>query len=107
VWLIAGAELFALEAVIYLPEVFRGPPATRPYAISVTKDCLFAALTALAAADLARRARLLTLVIAGHVVIITLLALTLITGDTGFDLPSPALAGEADPRARYRRARGR
>ncbi len=90
VWLIAGAVLFALEAVIYLPEVFRGPAATRPYAInSVTKDCLFAALTALAAADLARRVRLITLVIAGHVVIITLLALTLITGDTGFAFPPP------------------
>ncbi len=89
-WLIAGAVLFTLEALIYVPEVFRGPAATRPYAInSVTKDFLFAALTGLAAADLARRARLITLVIAGHVVIIVLLALALLTGDTGFSFPPP------------------
>ena len=56
--LIFGAILFAIEAAIYVPEVFRGPAATRPFAInSVAKDVLFAALTAAAAADLARRVR--------------------------------------------------
>lgn|SRR5687768_1929724 len=68
--LLAGALLFAVEAAIYVPEVFGGPPDTRPFAInSVAKDVLFAALTALAAVNLRRLSRLIGLVILGHVVI--------------------------------------
>ena len=88
--LIAGAVLFALEAAIYVPDVFRGPAATRPYAInSVAKDVLFCVLTAAAAADLRRRGRLISLVILGHVVIVTLLLAAVLTGNTGFDFPPP------------------
>jgi hypothetical protein len=54
--LLAGALLFAVEAAIYVPEVFGGPPDTRPFGInSVAKDVLFAALTALAAVNLPHR----------------------------------------------------
>ena len=45
IWLIVGAILFAVEAMVYIPQVFQGPAATRPYAInSVVKDMLFCAL---------------------------------------------------------------
>src|ERR1700733_11611682 len=71
-----GAVLFAAEAAIYVPSVFQGPSTTRPFAInSVAKDVVFCAVTVAVAADLRRRARLLWLVIAGHLVIVSLLAL--------------------------------
>lgn len=91
VWaLSAGAVLFVLEAAIYVPEVFRGPAATRPYAInSVAKDVLFAVLAAAVAFDLHRRVRLLWLLILGHMVIVLLLALAIVTGDSGFAFPPP------------------
>lgn len=96
--LLAGALLFALEAAIYIPQVFIGPAATRPYAInSVTKDVLFAVLTGAAAGDLARRARLISAVIGGHVVIATLLLLAIVTGNTGFSFPPPRWAANLVP----------
>jgi choline dehydrogenase-like flavoprotein len=89
-WLWIAAVLFALEAAIYIPAVFGGPATTSPYAInSVAKDVVFAALTAAAAADLARRARLIWLVILGHVVIVVLLLVVILTGDTSFAFPPP------------------
>lgn len=90
IFLIAGAILFAVEAAIYVPEVFTGPAETRPFAInSVAKDVLFAALTAIAAVDLARFCRLVGLVIAGHVVIVALLAAALISGNSASTFPPP------------------
>ena len=86
----AAAVLFAIEAAIYVPEVFGGPPTTRPYAInSVAKDVLFCALTAVAAANLRRWSRLIAFVILGHVVIVVLLALALATGNSDFAFPPP------------------
>ncbi len=88
--LIAGAVLFLVEAAIYVPLVFTGPQATRPFAInSVAKDIVFAALTAAAAADLRRRVRLISLVVLGHAVIVLLLVLAIATGNTGFTFPPP------------------
>ena len=96
--LFAGAALFALEAAIYVPEVFRGPAETRPFAInSVAKDVLFAALTALAAANLRRLSRLIGLVIAGHVVILTLLGLLVVLGDSGTSFPPPRWLADIAP----------
>jgi hypothetical protein len=84
----AGAVLFAAEAAIYVPSVFGGPSTTRPFAInSVAKDVVFCGVTAAVAADLMRRARLLWLVIAGHLVIVSLLALSVIFGDTAMSFP--------------------
>lgn len=69
---------------------FGGPSTTRPFAInSVAKDVVFCAVTAAVAADLRRRARLLWLVIAGHLVIVSLLALSVIFGDTAMSFPPP------------------
>jgi hypothetical protein len=86
----AGAVVFAAEAAIYVPSVFGGPSTTRPFAInSVAKDVVFCAVTAAVAADLRRRARLLWLVIAGHLVIVSLLALSVIFGDTAMSFPPP------------------
>ncbi len=88
--LIAGAVLFVVEAAIYVPLVFTGPDATRPFAInSVAKDVVFAALTAAAAADLRRRVRLISLVVLGHAVIVLLLVLAIATGNTAFTFPPP------------------
>ncbi len=73
-----------------MPQIFIGPSATRPYAInSVVKDALFCALAFGAAIDLARRARLIALIVWGHVLIVLLLALALLTGDKAFDFPPP------------------
>jgi choline dehydrogenase-like flavoprotein len=95
---IAGAVSFFLEAVMYVPEVFNGPAATRPYAInSVAKDILFFALTAVAAADLRRWSRLIGFVILGHVVIITLLVLAIATGNKAFDFPPPRWLADLIP----------
>ena len=95
---IAGAVSFAVEAAMYVPEVFRGPAATRPYAInSVSKDVLFFALTAVAAADLRRWSRLIGFVILGHVVILTLLVLAIATGNTAFAFPPPRWLAELAP----------
>src|SRR4051794_4571672 len=95
---IAGAVSFAVEALLYVPDVFRGPAATRPYAInSVAKDVLFFALTAVAAADLKRWSRLIAFVILGHVVIVSLLALALVTGNTGFTFPPPRWLADLIP----------
>ncbi|MFZ0041992.1 MAG: GMC family oxidoreductase N-terminal domain-containing protein [Solirubrobacteraceae bacterium] len=86
----AGAALFAAEAALYVPSVFEGPSTTRPFAInSVAKDVVFCLVTAAVAADVRRRARLLWLVIIGHLVIVGLLALTLIFGDTAMSFPPP------------------
>jgi choline dehydrogenase-like flavoprotein len=88
--LIAGTILFAVEAVLYVPDVFSGTASARPYAInSVAKDVVLTLLAAGAAADVVRRARLIGLIIAAHVVIVTLLALDLIVGDTAFAFPPP------------------
>ena len=96
--LIAGAVLFALEAAIYIPEVFRGPAATRPFAInSVAKDVLFGLIAAAVALDLRRRVRLLWLLILGHLVIVTLLLLAIVTGDTAFSFPPPRWLAVAAP----------
>jgi choline dehydrogenase-like flavoprotein len=89
-WLLLGAGLFAGEAAIYVPQIFMEPSSTRPYAInSVVKDVLFCALAFAAATDLARRARLIALIIWGHVLIVVLLALALITGNSAFTFPPP------------------
>ena len=89
-WVFAGAILFGAEAVLYVPQIFSGPAATRPFAInSVAKDVVFAALTAAAAADLRRRVRLLSLVVLGHVVIVFLLVLAILTNHTSFTFPPP------------------
>jgi choline dehydrogenase-like flavoprotein len=88
--LLLGAALFAVEAAIYLPDVFGDSPESRPFAInSVAKDVLFAALTALAAVDLRRLSRLLGLVILGHVVILVLLGSLLWFGPTNTVFPPP------------------
>jgi choline dehydrogenase-like flavoprotein len=96
--LIVGAVLFVAEAAVYVPQVFSGPPATRPFAInSVAKDVLFAAVTALAAADLTRRVRLISLVVLGHVVIVLLLLLSILTGDSVFTFPPPRWLADLIP----------
>lgn len=96
--LFAGAVLFAVEAAIYLPEVFNGPAETRPFAVnSVAKDVLFAALTALAAADIRRLSRLVGLVIAGHVVILILLGALLAFGDSASTFPPPRWLADLFP----------
>ena len=96
--LLAGALLFAVEAAIYVPEVFGGPPDTRPFAInSVAKDVLFAALTALAAVNLRRLSRLIGLVILGHVVILILLGASLISGDADSAFPPPRWLADLVP----------
>ncbi|MGE5617419.1 MAG: GMC family oxidoreductase N-terminal domain-containing protein [Candidatus Woesearchaeota archaeon] len=88
--LFLGAALFALEAAIYVPQVFIGPSDSRPYAInSVVKDVLFCVLALGAATDLAKRARQISLIVWGHVLIVVLLALALITGDSTFAFPPP------------------
>src|SRR4051794_4476253 len=95
---IAGAVSFAVEALLYVPDVFRGPAATRPYAInSVAKDVLFFALTAVAAADLKRWSRLIAFVILGHVVIVTMLLLAIATGNTAFAFPPPRWLADLAP----------
>ncbi len=96
--LLAGALLFAVEAAIYVPEVFGGPSDTRPFAInSVAKDVLFAALTALAAVNLRRLSRLIGLVILGHVVILILLGASLISGDADSAFPPPRWLADLVP----------
>jgi choline dehydrogenase-like flavoprotein len=88
--LLIGAGLFAVEAALYVPQVFMDPSSTRPYAInSVVKDVLFGVLAFGAATDLARRARLISLIVWGHVLIVVLLALALFTGDDAFTFPPP------------------
>jgi choline dehydrogenase-like flavoprotein len=96
--LFTGAAAFAVEAAIYVPQIFMEPAATRPYAInSVVKDVLFCVLALGAALDLARRARLIALIVWGHVLIVLLLALALITGNTGFAFPPPRWLAQLIP----------
>lgn len=98
-WFVAATALtFAVEAALYVPEVFRDVPATRPYAINSTaKDVLFFALTAVAASDIRRWSRLIAFVILGHVVIITLLVLALATGNGDFVFPPPRWLADLIP----------
>ncbi len=94
----AAAVLFAVEAAIYIPEVFSGPAATKPYAINSTaKDVLFCVLTAVAAGNLRRWSRLIGFVVLGHVVIVTLLVLAIATGNSTFDFPPPRWLADLIP----------
>jgi len=98
-WFVAATALtFAVEAALYVPEVFRDVPATAPYAINSTaKDVLFFALTAVAASDIRRWSRLIGFVILGHVVIITLLVLAIATGHGDFVFPPPRWLADLIP----------
>jgi choline dehydrogenase-like flavoprotein len=95
-WLLALTCLFAAQAVaFYLPEVWSGSPDARPFAVnSFAKDVLFAALTGVAAADVRRFSRLIGLVIAGHLAIILLLAIALVSGRYEATFPPPEWQGD-------------
>jgi choline dehydrogenase-like flavoprotein len=93
-WLLAFTVFFAVQAALYLPEFWSGPPETRPFAInSISKDVLFAALIGVAAADVRRFGRLIGFVIVGHVAIIVLLAVGLATGHYEATFPPPEWLG--------------
>jgi choline dehydrogenase-like flavoprotein len=95
-WLLALTVLFAAQAVaFYLPELWSGSADTRPFAInSFAKDVLFATLTGVAAADVRRFSRLIGLVIAGHLAIIVLLAIALVSGRYEATFPPPDWQGD-------------
>jgi hypothetical protein len=94
-WLLALTIFFAAQAAaFYLPEVWSGSPEARPFAVnSFAKDIVFAALTGIAAADVRRFSRLIGLVIAGHLAIILLLAIALVSGRYEAGFPPPDWQG--------------
>ena len=94
-WLLALTILFAAQALIYVPEVWSGSPDARPFAInSFSKDLVFCVLTGIAAADVRRFSRLIGLVIAGHLAIILLLAVALVSGRYESTFPPPDWQGD-------------
>ena len=95
-WLLALTVFFTAQAVaFYLPELWSGSPDTRPFAVnSFAKDMVFAALTGVAAADVRRFSRLIGFVIAGHLAIIGLLAIALLSGNYEATFPPPDWQGE-------------
>ena len=97
--LIVLTVFFAAQAAVYLPEFWGGPAEARPFAInSFAKDVLFAAITGVAAADVRRFSRLIGFVIAGHVAIIALLAVSLATGRYEAAFPPPDWLGDSSGR---------
>jgi choline dehydrogenase-like flavoprotein len=95
-WLVTLTVLFAAQAVaFYLPELWGGSADSRPFAVnSFAKDAVFAALTGVAAADVRRFSRLIGFVIAGHLAIIVLLAIALVSGNYEATFPPPDWQGE-------------
>lgn len=81
-WLRPFAVLFAFLALTYLYQGFFQKAEFPFVANSVAKDAFFAAMCVLAFADLRRFSWAVTLVIAGHVVLLTCLILMAIFGQT-------------------------
>jgi choline dehydrogenase-like flavoprotein len=93
--LLLGAS-FAVEAVLYLVEVFAGTAESRPYAINAAaKDVLFTLLALVAVADIRRHGRLVLFVVLGHVVIVLTLAAAVLVGATESTFPPPAWLEDA------------
>jgi choline dehydrogenase-like flavoprotein len=89
-WLLGLTLFFAAQAALYVPEFWHDPAATRAFAVnSFAKDAVFAALLAVAAADVRRFGRLIALVILGHVAIVVLLAVGLGFGHYEATFPPP------------------
>ena len=94
-WLLALTILFAAQALVYVPEVWSGSSDARPFAInSFAKDIVFCALTGIAAADVRRFSRLIGLVIAGHLALILLLVVALVSGRYESTFPPPDWQGD-------------
>jgi choline dehydrogenase-like flavoprotein len=94
-WLLALTVFFAVQALLYVPEFWSGSADARPFAInSFAKDFVFGVMTGVAAADVRRFSRLIGLVIAGHLAIILLLAIALISGRYEATFPPPDWQGD-------------